>query len=360
MKKVTAIILLILLLTSLVISCDSDEKEEEKPITDGSINPVGLVPGNATILAGLDIAAILDDDDVNRLYESLAAKSEDMPRTIEDALNELGVDLEEAILFGDLNQMPDISGLAESMDPEEMFQTTEDLGYFAIILKGDFDQEDLVSRVSEEEETVTSSYKGSTVYSDESGEISFSFLGEDGLVLGASQPVRDVIAVMTGDKSAIKGEILTAYNDLGEVMVRLAMVIPDDLLTEAFELDSEEMGLTALNPLFEDLEIITMSVDKRGALIPVSVRLCFSEEETAENVKGMLGFMLGMMNLEDMEIPEEEAEMGDLLMELLESLDVNLDGSCVDISLQITVPMIEEMIDSIMESMEDIDLGEWG
>ncbi len=335
MKKLVVLIILSVLL---IIGCDDDESNEPA-------GPISLVPQSANLMAYVDLPRILDELDMEGIIEEIP-KEEDDPQTLQEALDLLGMDeIGEAVIFGDVSDMAgsteDISELSE--------------GYFGLIIMGTFNEEQLIDTIEaqNENEMTTTTHKGYTIYTDPEEEVTLTFLDTEAAVLGTPKAVKDVIEIREGDQSAIEGGVLDTYNDLGTGIIKLAMTMPDELRDEM----NEEMGeddMMGLDPLsfIKDLETIGLVVDIKGDSIPIDGRICFANAEAAENMKGMLGFMLAMFSFEDMEVAEEDKAA----MELLETLDLDLDGTCIVISLEATSDILEDLAGSMEDDFMD-DLG---
>jgi len=66
----------------------------------------------------------------------------------------------------------------------------------------------------------------------------------------------------------------------------------------------------------------------------------------------MLAFVMEMMDFEEMDIPEES----EAVVDILQSMEMELDGSCITIGLEITTEIIEDMAGSFEEGfMEGFD-----
>ncbi|GEM_PF-1221324 len=340
MKKITPLFVVILFV-SLLFGCGGDDDAN-----DGSFTPIKLVPQQANIMAFADLARIFDEIDIAGFYEEFPKEPDD-PQTFNEALDMLGIEeLDKAVLFGDIS---DLAGSDDLMGG--------DAGYFGFILMGAFNENQLIDTIESESEAeiTTTDYKGYTIYTDDSEDMSIAFLGESIMVISTAEPVRDVIEIREGDQSAVKGEILRTYNDLGSGLFKLAMIMPEELL-ESMEEDMDGDDAMGINPMaiVEDLKTVGLVVDKRGDSVPIDVRICFADEEAAENMKGMLAFMMGMMDFDEMDVPEE----GEAVTDLLKGLEIDLDGSCIEIGLGITSEMIEDMAESFTESFEDFGFGD--
>ncbi len=347
MKKILSLVVMAAVIVSLLLGCGGGGDDGVKD--DGNGAPMSLLPGKSNMMGYIDLAWIMDEMDIEGFYESVPKEPGD-PQSFSEVLDILGIEeLEEAYMFGD---MSDITASSELLETEA--------GYLGLIAVGQFNQEQLIDalEIQAEEELVSDDYKGHTIYYDSSDEMALAFLSSETLVLGTPESVEDVIDVKEGDRSPIKGEVVDTYNDLGSGMVKMAMVIPEDAMEAMTEEDSEgfEMGLNLFS-LFEDMETVGLVVDRSDDSLPIDVRICFSNKDSAENMKGMLALLIGMMDMEGMEMEEED----EAFLEIIEGMDVKLDGSCVEIGLEITSDIIEDMAESFeegfMEGFEGFGFG---
>ncbi len=249
MKKIFLIMLV--LSVSLLFGCGGSDDSAG----DDAASPIDLIPSQSNMIAYIDLAQILDEMDVEGLYEEVP-KETDAPGTFEEALDMLGIEeLEDAYLFGDISEMMASSEILEGPS-----------GYFGLIVIGSFNQEQLIDAIEtqSEEELISSDYKGYTIHAASSGEMALAILDSETIVIGTEESAKDVIDVKEGSQSSVKGEILKTYNDLGSGMVKLAMVMPDDLLDTMNEGMSEDSGM-GINPfaIFEDMETVR-SEERRG------------------------------------------------------------------------------------------------
>ena len=162
-----------------------------------AIAAVELVPDGANIVVQVELAGILDDEDVAAFYGSLP-EDEGQPRTFQDLLAEaqdaIGVDLRQfsrLLLFGDFS--------------------SDD--FFAVIVEGSFDQHALLSALADAVETEFSAtdYKGHELHSfvgPDEDDFAVVFLDDDTLVLGTPDVVRQVVDVLEGDRKRLDGPVL--------------------------------------------------------------------------------------------------------------------------------------------------------
>jgi len=347
MKKMLSLIVMATVIVSLLLGCGGGDGDGVENDSNG--DPMSLLPGESNMMGYIDLAWIMDEMDIEGFYESVPKEPGD-PQSFSEILDILGIEeLEEAYMFGDMSDMTASTELLET-----------EAGYLGLIVVGQFNQEQLIDALETqaEGELVSDDYKGHTIYSDTSDEMALAFLSSETLVLGTPESVEDVIDVKEGDRSPIKGEVVNTYNDLGSGMVKMAMVMPEDAMEEMVQGGTEgfDMGLNLFS-LFEDMETVGLVIDKSGDSLPIDARICFSNKESAENMKGMLALIIGMMDMEGMEMEEGD----EAFFEVIEGMDVKLDGKCVKIGMEITSDIIEDMAESFeegfMEGFEGFGFG---
>jgi len=321
-KKTVSILFIAVLIVSVLVGCGG---EETAPAA------IKLVPEKANMIGLVDLSPIMEDEDIAGLWEAMPLEP-DMPQTLDEALDlareEIGLDLtdfREGLIFGDISE------------------ATEDLEYFGIVVKGTFEESDLIeSRESLLDEVLTTiSYKGYEIYTGSDEEAGLAFLGSDAFVIGPIEAIKDVVAVKEGDQSAISGKVLTAYNGLGDALVKVAIIVPPEAIEEglqelAGQLPIELPGLDAL----ADLDTVGVALTKEEQSIALNLELCFTNSESAEGVDTLIHLAILMAGaLPD--VPEEA-------LELLEKLDVSISGSCLDVTLEMTMSELGALITNII------------
>ena len=323
LKKIIPLLIVALLISFAVVGCGDEE----------IVAPIELVPQSANMLGRVDLVRIMEDEDIASFYDAME-KEPDMPQTFDEAMDMLGGDFEELVLFGDISE--------DTWDEE----------YFGMIVKGTFTEADVLAAIEElgEVDLVTTSYRGYEVYMDATEDMQIVFLSAELMVIGSMDAVEDVILVKDGELSAISGEVLDAYNDLGSVLFKLAMVVPEELTEEGFGDPSGELpGMDA----FGDIETMGISLDKVGELLSLDLQLCFPDSESAEEAKSMFDFVMAMAGMAAM----EEGELEQAIIELLQKIEMTVTGSCLDIVFEITLTEIEELVETF--EMEEDELFEF-
>ena len=130
----------------------------------------------------------------------------------------------------------------------------------------------------------------------------------------------------------LSGKVLDAYNELGSAMAKLAVEVPPEALGG---LDGEAPVQLPLEAL-ADMETVGVTLDKEGRSLAFALRMCFASSDAAEDMETVINAY--MLFAEGQQYVPEEAQ------EMLEGVDIGLDGSCLDISIEVSVPDIEELI----------------
>lgn len=328
MVKKTFSIFIVVLLVSLPLGCGGEETSTT------IITPAELVPQKANMIGHIDLSQILEDEDIAALYEAMPIEPGD-PQTLDEALDfameEIGLDLMdfgEGLIFGEISE------------------ATGDMDYFGIVVKGTFEESDLIASIESErdEPFTTTNYQGYKIYTDAYEEMGMAFLGSDALVIGPMEAVKDVIDVKQGAQPAISGKLLDTYNDLADGLVKVAMLVPPGVIEEglqefAGELPMElpmELPLDALT----NMDTVGMTLAKEEQPMTASLKLCFTDSDSAENVGTMINAVIVFASLIP-DIPEEARE-------LLGKLDASVSGSCLDISLEMTMSEVETLIQDLL------------
>jgi len=328
LRKASILLITLALLVSMLAGC-GDSKTDTT--TAKSITPIKLVPQKADVLGYIDLARISSDQDIAELYNSMPkGEGTEFPQTFEGALEIVGKDLEQCVLFADLSSMSKSDGASSE---------AENNGYLGIIITGTLDKDGLLKFIESTagEPLASTDYKGYRIQSDSSNEMGIVFISEDEMVIGTMQAVKDVLAVKAGEQSAIKGKVLDGYNDLGNALFKLAAAVPAEALGESLNNSESESPIDL--SMFKDVETISLTIDKKGQAFPLALKLCFTSADSAENIKSLLGSLKAMLGSEAMDIPEEYQA----LVSLLKDLKITQNGSCIDISIELPISIIEDL-----------------
>jgi hypothetical protein len=327
--KKTIPLLIVVTLVLLLVGCNG---------TAGTITPIELVPQSADMVGKIKIGQILGDTDLAGLYASLP-KDSDTPQTFDEVIDmvitEAGIDLtdfEEALIFGDTSSR------------------TGNTSYFGAIVEGTCSKDDLTTAIEEAVDTELNSfdYKGYDIYTDQEQQLAIVFLNDKTFVIGTVELVTDVIDVKEGDKPSLSSEVLYRYNELGEVMLRVAASIAPELTEGALEDTQDFIPIPIDLSALADIETAEFTLDKEEQSIAFDLALCFSDAKSAKAVKALITLATAMIDM--FEIPQEgpggisiPQEGQELLPELLDQLDVEVVDSCLTIGLHMTLSEIEDL-----------------
>lgn len=328
-RVIVLLLMLMLLVVSPLVGCSSS--------SGGVTNPIGLVPKKANMVGKIDLKSIMEDKDLTGLYDK-ASKNPDQPQTFNEALNkakqETGIDFknfEEAIYFADTSE------------------STDDAGYVGILVKGTFEKDKLIASIEKygEMELSPSDYRGYQIYTTDNGDSGGVFFNNTMFVVGSMQAVKDVIDVKKGDEKAISGDVLDTYNQQGDALIKLAVSVPEGLGGENLPSGAGELlgDLSA----FQNVRTVGLTLTKNNQSIPIEVKLCCTDSDSAQSIEGAINGLIGLMGL--MIAMSDNPEENQALASLLEEIDVNKSGSCVDVRLEIALSDIEELMEGSTEGL---------
>jgi hypothetical protein len=324
-KKVSLLLLMVLLLVvSPLIGCSNSN--------GGAINPIGLVPKNANVVGHVDLSKILPDNDLTGIYDKVP-KDSSYPQTFDDALaklkEEYNIDLKnfkEGVFFGD------ISGSKEQGN------------YFGVIIEGTFNKSDLIAAIQSAAGTELSTikYKDYEIHTDELQESAIAFLSDNMLVIGAMEPVKDVIDVKKGDAKAVSGEVLDNYNKLGYALIKVAVAVPSGVAEgQLGESASQVLGdLSA----FDKVKSVGMTLSKNNESVALDVKLCCADSDSAQSIEQSINGLI--IFAEFLTSMSENQQQNQVLDTLLNKVEVGRSDSCVNITITATLAEIEGLIQS--------------
>ena len=277
-KTLCALIFIGILSLSLLVGCSQSKVDVN--------DRIDLIPQTANMVGHVELSQIVDDADVAEVYAALPKEAED-PQTIEEALAKaidmIGLDLrnfEEGWLFGDISL------------------ATDSTNYSGAVLKGTFDQSSVLAsaRSAFGEGLASIDYQGYTIYTGSDQESGLAVLSSDLLVAGSVSAVKDVIEVNEGNAPALDGDLLNAYDDLDDALIKLAAAMPPGLVEEQMaEFTAGSSSPPALDAL-ANVQIMSITMAKNGNTFHCDSQLFFSDKESAKDVKGwipLLPLMIG-------------------------------------------------------------------
>ena len=316
-KKLFPWFLALVLMLATVAGCSSDEHD--------GLTAIELVPQNVNLLANIQVSKIINDQDLQDIYDE-ATKEPDQPQTVKEALNELveetGIDLHDfsqAVIFADIT-------------------TLEQVDYLGFIVEGTFNEKQFIDNIEREtkEEFTTSDYKGYKLYTDEKEEFGIAFLSDKMLLFGTTQAVKDTIDVNEGVRGQISGVLLDTYNKLGDALIKFTFELPGEARRALAE-EPVPGEIPISLEIFADIDIIGFDFNKEADTITIQITPHFLSTDSAEDAKdtlaGAISLFKGML-----QVPE--------VKELLGKIEVTVTDSWVTIALEITLSEIERLTET--------------
>jgi hypothetical protein len=294
--------------------------------------PLDLVPARASLLASVDLAGVLADEQVEEVYGLIAGADESVPATLTDLLamgeEKLGVDLSgfrQVILF------VDVDSLDEGVDAVE---------FAGALASTDLKQDELFEGIQANAsvQTTEAEYEGVSLLVMDNGDTAAALV--DGVVaFGTIDAVHAVIDVARSDAPVITGAVLDFYNELGDVWLKVALTAPDDVADSVG--DVGELGLPVDVAALLEINALGVVVTKDETDIVVRIVLRYptaeAASETEESLIGLLDLMVGLLG-------------DDELTDLANTLDIASVGNDVTIEFRQDV---QETLDDLRQSLEE-------
>lgn len=347
-KKLYALLFVAVVLSTvgLLVSLLVGFRHSGRDVTDR----MDLVPETANLIGHIEVGDITGDGSIADMYAAMP-KDEGDPQTIEEAL-------EQALSMSDL----DLTGFYDAWVFSDVSRNATDNTYCGAILRGDFNQESLVSGMASVvgDGFTSTEYQGFTVYAGSDQRVGLAFLASDLLVTGSVDAVRDVIAVQQENMPAVGGELLDRYDSLDGQLVEMAAIMPDGMIArEIEELTAGITSPTALDAL-GDAEILTLDMTRDGETVDWNTRFYFSNEQSANDVRGLiplLSLVIGAIDLPGGSVVQHPENVLSLLPQMLTRSEFRTDGSCLTISSDLTLADIDAMSAVKEQSGLDIAIG---
>jgi hypothetical protein len=290
-------------------------------------NAIELVPEGADMIVGIKISEAISKWNLYSAVEEEPEMSEQVEGAMDEFIGQTGVDprdVLEVVLFANMATL----------------ESGEHLGF---IMSGDFSDGDLIDKIAEETEMefTQSKYGGFTMYTDRHEEGAVVVLSRKLIIIGSVPAVKDCIDVAGGKVKRVSGVVMDTYNSLGDTIVRLAMVVPEDV-KESFTEETAEAPVPIAMEAFADIQTLGVALDQDMDAMTIKVNADFGSAESAEDAADSLGTMIdfiGMMS------PEEETK------DLLERIEISASGSRVYINFEVSMSEIEKLGESFMGEM---------
>ncbi len=335
LKRISFLLVPVLLIALLAgFACGGDDNNDKEIGKATAVTPLKLVPEKASLVASLDVARIMADQELIAFMKEFVQpvqEKDDNQESFNMILDTVGKDVKQGVVFADISDMGGDKGSA------------------GIVLTGVEKGKFLTAwETAAKEKLEVSQYNNQEIYTDSEADITLAFLGKDGVVVGSAQGVRDVIDVSQGKLPALKGKLLERHNALSAGMVRLAVEVPPDALQKGL---GEAQGIAPIDiSMFKDVQAVTLTMHKAGQSLAISTGLHFASKESAEGFKGMISLVTGMLGSGAIkDIPPEAKGFVDLL----KGMKVSLKESTI-VSITMDLPL--STIKDLMKTLESSDL----
>lgn len=284
-----------------------------------------LVPEGINMLAGIQVSEALRNWQLYSELEGDENTEEQYDEMKESFGDEIGIDLNDisnAVIFAKTS-------------------STETMEYTGIILEGNFTDKALIDNIEKKTGSnfETENYEGFTLYTDSNADDAIVPLNNTMIIMGTIQALKDCIDVINGDLNRETGAVLDTYDDMGNVMVKLAMMIPQEA-KETFADQSEQDMMPVGLESFEDMQSLGLAADLGTQTLTINVNLDFSPADSAAKAAESLETMIDFIAM--MSQDEESAA-------LFSGLEITTGGSRVYIAYEISLDELTEMAESFQD-----------
>ncbi len=291
MLKTTVIVLMgLAMFASMVIGCSSDSDINE----NDNNNDVTLGEPKSLIDYVPKQASMVGYIDLTSIPVDVTTRN-------------IGIEIKEAVFFGDFSEIDDLS---DDSAIESIPAIVKQFASFGIIATGNFD-EDQFARKTEDQSLSIANFKDSKLYANETDKVAITFMENGVLVLGAVQSVKDVISLKDSDNSSVPNGVLGVYKNLGEATFKMTIAMLDETAILGLKGNKESQSITI-----------------------TAEQACFSDEVTAQEVHDTITALASIFDIEE---PR-----------------ASLEGSCIDISLDLPVAKIQKMLNSIASGFTSV------
>jgi len=355
MLKKFALLVVSLSIVALIlaaVACGSEPKgsiSEPSPTPSPTSSPtIEAIPQRANLIASIPLESILADKGISDLYDKVD-KGTGVPATFDELLqmfrDKTGLDFKafkEATLFGDIIDLSKVSS-KNGVAPSE--------GYLGVIVSGTFKKDELIAAVEKGtgKKLKSEAYKGYDIYSaieENSGAESpnLAFLDEGVSVIGSVDAVKDVIDVKNGEKG-LSGDLLEAYEGVDGSLVKLALNIPSEWLSQLPD-KQDISGISTLElKYFKEMKMATAALDEAGDNFNLEVRAGFSDGVSASGAQGTIdGFISGLQDL--IKFPGGSGDIPEMtaLLNLLDSSRLSVNDNWLTLHLGLTTEQVGELM----------------
>jgi hypothetical protein len=284
-----------------------------------------IVPEGIDMLAGIQVSEALRNWQLYSELDGDESTEEQFDDMEESFIEEVGIDLNDisnAVIFGKESSM-------------------ETMEYIGIILEGNFADDALIDNIEREtgNKFETQQYGDFTLYTDANADAAVVPLNNTMIVMGSIQAVKDCIDVINGDLSRVSNGVLGTYDDMGDVMFKLALMIPQEAretLADQPEGDVMPVGLES----FEDMQSLGLAADLGTQTLTIKVNVEFSSTESAAKAAESLGTMIDFIAM----MSQDEESAG-----LLQGIEITTGGSRVYMDYEISLAELTEMAESFQD-----------
>ena len=294
-------------------------------------DPEKLVPAWANLIAQVQVAKILGDEDLAEVFEAIprgTGDSQSLDEILSEVTDTIGVDLmrvTDLVVFGDLTEID---------------------SYYALIAQGTFDEDGLLAAIQDATDAslVTTEYKGRQVHFNRDENVALSLLDGGTLVLGTLDGVESVIDVQDGDEERASGKVYKELISQGDALIRVAIdasAFPVERLGQlpgTLELGPEGSPLVLSG--LKDANTIEVTIDKDGKTVKSRARVKFNSDSSAAEVGDTIdGFIKVFKGLS----PNEE------IKELLKNVRVSVDKATLTITVESNISQLGELVRGLSE-----------
>ena len=286
------------------------------------------VPADAVMLGSVQPQQALGDSDARESLDHLVGHFGD--KTLEDALA----------------QAQEGSGIDPAAVREVLvFGTAQEEG--AALISGPYSEAKIKDAAEEKlGDLSVTIHRGYDLHTAEEG-ATLVFLADDLLLMGKLESAKAVIDVRAGEAAALDGELRDSFVALGDPPAKFFVLTPEGLFDKAQE---GRDGDFALDDLPVDLSLLTnvrsvgVSVEAVQQDFAFSLTMAYPDAEQASSAKQAVEALLGLVTLFS-GAPE--------LSELLDSLDVSVEGEVLTVAGQVGVDDIEGLAEVLSGLVEE-------
>lgn len=302
----------------------------------GSGGDVSTVPEDAESVVTVDVAAVIDDEAVQRVtdaYLELRAQAEwyegpeDYEALLEEFEDETGLDATQATALTGFSEYSEY-GLYS--------------GYGGTIFTGQWDESEVVDAYEDGGTADEREYEGATVYEDPEYDQQpvLGVLGDGRYVMGYRDVVEDVIDVTAGEKDGLDSDLQSTYSSTRSAPIRYAGEMPSWVESG----DVRQGGTTLDTSVLEGVDFVSGSVSKSDGNVSTETTMHAQDEETAEDVTDLVNGALVIV--------ENGEGTDERVREEIDEIEVERDGDTVVLTYAKAVEEIEALIEAAGEESQ--------